>query len=72
MERYHEIIDVEDSLVHDWRVAQLRRLGIPGVARRGGCRSRGLAPDRQARAARLCSAARLAHSSLIAAIAAWG
>jgi hypothetical protein len=30
MERYHEIIDVEESLVHDWRVAQLRRLGIPG------------------------------------------
>jgi hypothetical protein len=30
MERYHEIIDVEDSLVHDWRVAQLRRLGVPG------------------------------------------
>jgi hypothetical protein len=30
MERYHEIIDVEDSLVHDWRVTQLRRLGIPG------------------------------------------
>jgi hypothetical protein len=30
MKRYHEIIDVEKSLVHDWRVAQLRRLGIPG------------------------------------------
>jgi hypothetical protein len=30
MERYHEIIDVEEGLVHHWRVAQLRRLGIPG------------------------------------------
>jgi hypothetical protein len=28
---YHEAIDHEDSLVHEWRVAQLKRLGIPGV-----------------------------------------
>jgi len=25
----HETIDDEVSLVHDWRVAQLKRLGIP-------------------------------------------
>jgi hypothetical protein len=28
---YHEAIDHEGSLVHEWRVAQLKRLGIPGV-----------------------------------------
>ena len=26
----HEAIDHEDSLVHEWRVTQLKRLGIPG------------------------------------------
>ena len=30
MELYHEAIDHEESLVHEWRVTQLRRLGIPG------------------------------------------
>ena len=29
MERYYEAIDHEESLVHEWRVAQLTRLGIP-------------------------------------------
>jgi hypothetical protein len=28
---YHEAIDHEGILVHEWRVAQLKRLGIPGV-----------------------------------------
>jgi hypothetical protein len=28
---YHEAIDQEGILVHEWRVAQLKRLGIPGV-----------------------------------------
>jgi predicted component of type VI protein secretion system len=27
----HEAIDQNDLLVHDWRVAQLVRLGIPGL-----------------------------------------
>jgi hypothetical protein len=26
----HEAIDDEASVVHEWRAAQLRRLGIPG------------------------------------------
>jgi hypothetical protein len=26
----HEAIDPDELLVHDWRVAQLKRLGIPG------------------------------------------
>ena len=26
----HEAIDHGDSLVHEWRAAQLRRLGVPG------------------------------------------
>jgi hypothetical protein len=26
----HEAIDDDDLLVHEWRVAQLTRLGIPG------------------------------------------
>lgn len=26
----HEAIDHDELLVHDWRVAQLKRLGIPG------------------------------------------
>jgi hypothetical protein len=26
----HEAIDHGDSLVHDWRAAQLKRLGVPG------------------------------------------
>ena len=26
----HESINDDESLVHDWRVAQLTRLGIPG------------------------------------------
>jgi hypothetical protein len=26
----HEAIDDEGSLVHEWRAAQLRRLGLPG------------------------------------------
>jgi hypothetical protein len=26
----HEVIDSGELLVHDWRVAQLKRLGIPG------------------------------------------
>jgi hypothetical protein len=26
----HEVIDPGDLLVHEWRVAQLKRLGIPG------------------------------------------
>ena len=28
---HHEAINHEDSLVHEWRVAQLTRLGIPGL-----------------------------------------
>lgn len=28
---HHEAILHEDSLVHEWRVAQLKRLGIPGL-----------------------------------------
>ena len=24
------VIDLDESLVHDWRVSQLKRLGIPG------------------------------------------
>jgi hypothetical protein len=27
----HEAIDHDDLLVHNWRVAQLKRLGIPGL-----------------------------------------
>jgi predicted component of type VI protein secretion system len=27
----HEAIDQDDLVVHDWRVAQLVRLGIPGL-----------------------------------------
>ena len=30
MELYHEAIDHEESLVHEWRVTQLRRPAIPG------------------------------------------
>ncbi len=26
----HEVIDPGELLVHEWRVAQLKRLGIPG------------------------------------------
>jgi len=26
----HEAIDHDDFLVHSWRVAQLKRLGVPG------------------------------------------
>ena len=26
----HEAIDPDELLVHEWRVAQLKRLGIPG------------------------------------------
>jgi hypothetical protein len=29
MELQHKLIDADDSFVHDWRVTQLRRLGIP-------------------------------------------
>jgi hypothetical protein len=28
---YHERVGHEDSLVHEWRVSQLKRLGIPWV-----------------------------------------
>jgi hypothetical protein len=27
----HDVIDHDDSLVHNWRVSQLTRLGIPGL-----------------------------------------
>ena len=27
----HEAIDRDEDLVHDWRVTQLTRLGIPGL-----------------------------------------
>jgi hypothetical protein len=29
MKPQHKLIDAGDSLVHDWRVTQLRRLGVP-------------------------------------------
>jgi hypothetical protein len=29
LEPYHETVGHEGSLVHEWRVAQLKRLGIP-------------------------------------------
>lgn len=31
MEPYHERVSSEGSLVHEWRAAQLKRLGIPWV-----------------------------------------
>jgi hypothetical protein len=27
---HHDAIDHDDSLVHNWRVSQLTRLGVPG------------------------------------------
>ena len=29
MELQHKLIDGNDTIVHDWRVTQLRRLGVP-------------------------------------------
>ena len=29
MDLQHKLIDTDDSIVHDWRVTQLRRLGVP-------------------------------------------
>jgi hypothetical protein len=29
MELQHKLIDASDAIVHDWRVTQLRRLGVP-------------------------------------------
>src|SRR5580693_401108 len=57
----HEIIQDEYSLVHEWRVGQLTRLGIPGAASRCSRRSRRLAPDRRVGAARLPAMAGPAH-----------
>jgi hypothetical protein len=31
----HEAIDRDELLVHDWRVTQLTRLGIPGLLAEG-------------------------------------
>jgi hypothetical protein len=29
MDLRHKLSDADDSIVHDWRVCQLRRLGVP-------------------------------------------
>jgi hypothetical protein len=29
MDLQHKLSDTDDSIVHDWRVTQLRRLGVP-------------------------------------------
>ena len=34
----HEAIDRDELLVHDWRVTQLTRLGIPGLLAEGAAR----------------------------------
>lgn len=31
----HEAIDRDELIVHEWRVTQLRRLGIPGLLAEG-------------------------------------
>jgi hypothetical protein len=31
MDLQHKLIDTDDSIVHDWRVTQLRRLGVPAA-----------------------------------------
>jgi hypothetical protein len=36
---HHEAIDCDAGLVHDWRVAQLKRLGIPGPLAEGAAAS---------------------------------
>ena len=56
----HEVI-CNSSLVHDWRVAQLTRLGNPQSAGRSCCRGRRLASGRRVGAPRLPAPACLAH-----------
>jgi hypothetical protein len=34
----HEVIDRDELLVHEWRVRQLTRLGIPGLLAEGAAR----------------------------------
>ena len=60
----HEAIDRDELLVHDWRVTQLTRLGIPGHLAEGAASHVELARDRQAGSARLPPAARPQHRPL--------
>jgi hypothetical protein len=58
--RAHEVI-CNSSLVHDWRVAQLTRLGIPTPLAKAVCSRRRLASGRRVGSPRLPAPACLAH-----------
>ena len=49
----HEVIEHDEYPVHQWRVTQLKRLGIPGPLAEADADKRRLASDRQPGTARL-------------------
>ena len=61
----HEAIDRDELIVHEWRVTQLTRLGIPGLLAEGAASRVRLARNRQAGSARLPAAARPPHRALM-------
>ena len=60
----HEAIDRDEILVHDWRVTQLTRLGMPGLLAEGAASHVQLARNRQAGSARLPATACPPHRAL--------
>jgi len=44
MQAYHEAITDREGLVHQWRVTQLTRLGIPGPLAQAGADRVGVLP----------------------------